>query len=258
VDVGSPTAIEDVVGASKPGHYHVDEICADPLPSGPTSRRWGAAIKHPDAAVDVRGGKHGPDDGGGGRRLSSQPLARPLSIEGLSPLDERIQLERQRAEGPHDRARPRGIHESVRGESEARHSWRPGSAIEVAKSPDSKRTRRRTDARRRAMPRWPTSIAMPPATRGSPSSVIRRHRNNVVCGTRVYQDPGFPTDRLRPRPSRCPARGSSCGHCSCCRRPSRWPCRRSTRSQPGRLTGDAGPSSSTWWTPSTGDRSGRT
>jgi hypothetical protein len=32
-----------------PGRYHVDEIAADPLPSGHTSRRWGVAIKHPGA-----------------------------------------------------------------------------------------------------------------------------------------------------------------------------------------------------------------
>ena len=53
VDVGSPTAIEDAVRATKPGHYHVDEISADPLPSGHTARRWGTAIKHPDGTVSV-------------------------------------------------------------------------------------------------------------------------------------------------------------------------------------------------------------
>ena len=36
-----------------PGRYHVDEIAADPLPSGPASCRWGTAIKHPDGRVDL-------------------------------------------------------------------------------------------------------------------------------------------------------------------------------------------------------------
>ena len=36
-----------------PGRYHVDEIAADPLPSGHTSRRWGTAIKHPDGRVEL-------------------------------------------------------------------------------------------------------------------------------------------------------------------------------------------------------------
>jgi hypothetical protein len=35
------------------GRYHVDQIAADPLSSGPTSRRWGSAIKHPDGRVDL-------------------------------------------------------------------------------------------------------------------------------------------------------------------------------------------------------------
>jgi hypothetical protein len=33
--------------------YHVDEISADPLPSGHTSRRWGTAIKRPDGPVSL-------------------------------------------------------------------------------------------------------------------------------------------------------------------------------------------------------------
>ena len=47
-NVGSVEAIEGVVRAAEPGRYHVDEISSDPLPSGHTSRRWGAAIKRPD------------------------------------------------------------------------------------------------------------------------------------------------------------------------------------------------------------------
>jgi hypothetical protein len=36
-----------------PGRYHVDQIAADPLPSGHTSRRWGSAIKHPEGRVEL-------------------------------------------------------------------------------------------------------------------------------------------------------------------------------------------------------------
>jgi hypothetical protein len=35
------------------GRYHVDEVSADPLPSGHTSRRRGFAIKHPDGRVEL-------------------------------------------------------------------------------------------------------------------------------------------------------------------------------------------------------------
>jgi hypothetical protein len=36
-----------------PGRYHVDEISADPLPSGHTSRRWGAVITVLDGSVEL-------------------------------------------------------------------------------------------------------------------------------------------------------------------------------------------------------------
>jgi hypothetical protein len=53
VDVGSVEAIEGAIRAGEPGQYHVDQISADPLPSGHTSRRWGTATKHPDGTVVV-------------------------------------------------------------------------------------------------------------------------------------------------------------------------------------------------------------
>jgi hypothetical protein len=51
-DVDSVEAVDAVVRAGGPGRYHVDEISADPLPSGHTSRRWGVGIKR----ADVSGG----------------------------------------------------------------------------------------------------------------------------------------------------------------------------------------------------------
>jgi len=36
-----------------PGRYQVDEIAANPLPWGHTSRRWGSAIKRPDGRVEL-------------------------------------------------------------------------------------------------------------------------------------------------------------------------------------------------------------
>jgi hypothetical protein len=48
-DVDSVEAVEGVIRDGGPGCYHVDEISAEPLPSGHTSRRWGTAIKRPNS-----------------------------------------------------------------------------------------------------------------------------------------------------------------------------------------------------------------
>jgi hypothetical protein len=45
--------VEAVEGAIRAGRYDVDQISAEPLPSGHTSRRWGTAIKRPDGAVTL-------------------------------------------------------------------------------------------------------------------------------------------------------------------------------------------------------------
>ncbi|HKI19942.1 MAG TPA: hypothetical protein VKA15_18785 [Isosphaeraceae bacterium] len=52
-DVDSVEAIEVVVRAGGTGRYHIAEISADPLPSGHTSRRWGAGIKQSDGTVTI-------------------------------------------------------------------------------------------------------------------------------------------------------------------------------------------------------------
>jgi hypothetical protein len=52
-DVAQVCDIEPAVRSSAPGAYHVDEISADPLPSGRTSRRWGIVIKRQDGSVVV-------------------------------------------------------------------------------------------------------------------------------------------------------------------------------------------------------------
>src|SRR5262249_24022653 len=52
-DVDSVEAVEGAIRAGGPGCYHVDEISAEPLLSGYTSRRWGTAIKRPDGAVTL-------------------------------------------------------------------------------------------------------------------------------------------------------------------------------------------------------------
>jgi hypothetical protein len=51
VDVDQVEAIEPVIRSSDSGRYHVDEISAEPLPSGHTSRRWGVGIKRADGSV---------------------------------------------------------------------------------------------------------------------------------------------------------------------------------------------------------------
>jgi len=53
VDVDQFDAIEPAIRSSEPGRYHVDEISADPLPSGHTSRRWGVGIKRADGSVEL-------------------------------------------------------------------------------------------------------------------------------------------------------------------------------------------------------------
>jgi hypothetical protein len=53
VDVDQVEAIEPAIRSSEPGRYHVDEIAADPLPSGHTSRRWGVGIKRHEGTVII-------------------------------------------------------------------------------------------------------------------------------------------------------------------------------------------------------------
>ena len=50
-DVDGLAGVNEIVRRAPPGCYHVDEISADPLPSGQTSRRWGFAIRHEDGRV---------------------------------------------------------------------------------------------------------------------------------------------------------------------------------------------------------------
>jgi hypothetical protein len=51
IDVDTLDQLEPAIRSNVPGRYHVDEISADPLPSGHTSRRWGILIKRPDRSV---------------------------------------------------------------------------------------------------------------------------------------------------------------------------------------------------------------
>ena len=39
-DVDGLAGVNEIVRRAPTGRYHVDEISADPLPSGQTSRRW--------------------------------------------------------------------------------------------------------------------------------------------------------------------------------------------------------------------------
>jgi hypothetical protein len=41
-----------IVGGQPPGRYGIDEIRAEPFPSGHTSRRWGHLIRHSDGRVE--------------------------------------------------------------------------------------------------------------------------------------------------------------------------------------------------------------
>jgi hypothetical protein len=53
IDVDQVEGLEAEIRASKPGKYHVDEIIANRLPSGHTSRRWGVAIKFQNGSVEL-------------------------------------------------------------------------------------------------------------------------------------------------------------------------------------------------------------
>jgi hypothetical protein len=53
--IDDPDTIEGARGIVRdqpPGHYDVDEIRAEPFPSGHTSRGWGRLIRHPDGRVE--------------------------------------------------------------------------------------------------------------------------------------------------------------------------------------------------------------
>jgi hypothetical protein len=41
-----------IVRGQEPGRYDVDEIRAEPFPSGYTSRSWGRMIRHSDGRVE--------------------------------------------------------------------------------------------------------------------------------------------------------------------------------------------------------------
>jgi hypothetical protein len=41
-----------IVQGQSPGRYDVDEIRAEPFPSGHTSRSWGRMIRHPNRRVE--------------------------------------------------------------------------------------------------------------------------------------------------------------------------------------------------------------
>jgi hypothetical protein len=53
IDFDQVEAIEPAIRSSEPGRYHTDEIGADPLSSGRTSRRWGIGIKRPVGSLEL-------------------------------------------------------------------------------------------------------------------------------------------------------------------------------------------------------------
>jgi hypothetical protein len=51
-DTDSIEGAREIVRGQQPGRYHVDEIRAEPLPSGHTRRQWGRLIRRPDGRVE--------------------------------------------------------------------------------------------------------------------------------------------------------------------------------------------------------------
>jgi hypothetical protein len=52
-DADTIEGAREIVQDEPPGRYDVDEISAEPLPAGHTSRRRGVAVKHWDAKVEL-------------------------------------------------------------------------------------------------------------------------------------------------------------------------------------------------------------
>jgi hypothetical protein len=53
VDVHSTEQIEPAIRSGASGRYHIDEIRANPLPRGHTSRRCGVVTMRIDGSVDL-------------------------------------------------------------------------------------------------------------------------------------------------------------------------------------------------------------
>jgi hypothetical protein len=52
-DADTLERVQEMLRNGRPGRYHVDEISADPLPSGHKSRRWGVLIKRADGSLEL-------------------------------------------------------------------------------------------------------------------------------------------------------------------------------------------------------------
>jgi hypothetical protein len=51
-DADTLEGAREIVRSQPPGRYDVDEIRAEPVPSGHTSRQGGRLIRHPDGRVE--------------------------------------------------------------------------------------------------------------------------------------------------------------------------------------------------------------
>jgi hypothetical protein len=51
-DADTLEGAREIVRGQSPGRYDVDEIRAEPFPSGHTSRQWGRLIRRADGGVD--------------------------------------------------------------------------------------------------------------------------------------------------------------------------------------------------------------
>ena len=51
-DADAIEGAHQLVKGQPPGRYDVDDIRADPFPSGHTSRQWGRLIRRPDVRVE--------------------------------------------------------------------------------------------------------------------------------------------------------------------------------------------------------------
>jgi hypothetical protein len=52
-DADTIDGAREIVRGQPPGRYHIDELSADPVPTGHTSQRWGVAIRRPNGSVEL-------------------------------------------------------------------------------------------------------------------------------------------------------------------------------------------------------------
>ena len=81
-DAGTIEGAREIVQGQLPGRYAVDEIRAEPFPSGHTSRTWGRVIRHTDGRVETVRDRHRDEMDDRQARPKGLPPVRPSGSTG--------------------------------------------------------------------------------------------------------------------------------------------------------------------------------